>query len=68
MAAIILAGVIVMFLVNPTGKPSVKYGIPLPVMARASIGARGAYLPARVRVKAGWAAGGERVSICVAAG
>ncbi len=32
MAAIILAGIIVMFLVNLTGKPSVKYGIPFPVM------------------------------------
>lgn len=41
MAAIILAGVIVMFLVNLTGKPSVKYGIPFPVMVRASMGVRG---------------------------
>jgi NCS1 family nucleobase:cation symporter-1 len=38
MAAIILAGVIVMFLVNHTGKPSVKYGIPFPAMLRAIVG------------------------------
>ncbi|MFQ3789188.1 NCS1 family nucleobase:cation symporter-1 [Halomonas sp. A29] len=49
MAAIILAGVIVMFLVNLTGKPSVKYGIPFPVMVRASMGVRGANLPAMLR-------------------
>ncbi|WP_111413694.1 NCS1 family nucleobase:cation symporter-1 [Billgrantia lactosivorans] len=49
MAAIILAGVIVMYLVNLTGKPSVKYGIPFPVMVRASMGVRGANLPAMLR-------------------
>lgn len=49
MAAIILAGVIVMYLVNLTGKPSVKYGIPFPVMIRASMGVRGANLPAMLR-------------------
>ncbi|MBH8581341.1 NCS1 family nucleobase:cation symporter-1 [Bisbaumannia pacifica] len=49
MAAIILAGVIVMYLVNLTGKPSVKYGIPFPVMIRASMGVRGANLPALLR-------------------
>ncbi|KAA0012803.1 NCS1 family nucleobase:cation symporter-1 [Billgrantia pellis] len=49
MAAIILAGIIVMFLVNLTGKPSVKYGIPFPVMVRASMGVRGANLPAMLR-------------------
>lgn len=49
MAAIILAGVIVMWLVNLTGKPSVKYGIPFPVMVRASMGVRGANLPAMLR-------------------
>jgi nucleobase:cation symporter-1, NCS1 family len=38
MAAIILAGFIVMVLVNLTGKPSVKYGIPFPVMIRSSMG------------------------------
>ncbi|WP_189466674.1 NCS1 family nucleobase:cation symporter-1 [Litchfieldella qijiaojingensis] len=49
MAAIILAGVIVMYLVNLTGKPSVKYGIPFPVMIRASMGVRGANFPAMLR-------------------
>ncbi|MCH4562093.1 NCS1 family nucleobase:cation symporter-1 [Halomonas sp. EGI 63088] len=49
MAAIILAGVIVMYLVNLTGKPSVKYGVPFPVMIRASMGVRGANLPAMLR-------------------
>ena len=49
MAAIILAGFIVMVLVNLTGSPSVKYGIPFPVMARASMGVRGANLPAMLR-------------------
>ncbi|MCP1315143.1 MULTISPECIES: NCS1 family nucleobase:cation symporter-1 [unclassified Halomonas] len=53
MAAIILAGVIVMFLVNLTGKPSVKYGIPFPVMVRASLGVRGANLPAMLRAIVG---------------
>lgn len=49
MGAIILAGFIVMFLVNLTGSPSVKYGIPFPVMARASMGVRGANFPAMLR-------------------
>ncbi|MEP4192717.1 MAG: cytosine permease, partial [Sneathiella sp.] len=49
LAAIVLAGFFVMFLVNLSGKPSVKYGIPYPVMARASMGIRGANLPAMVR-------------------
>ncbi|MFC3283819.1 cytosine permease, partial [Litchfieldella rifensis] len=49
MAAIILAGVIVMYLVNLTGKPSVKYGVPFPVMIRASMGVRGANFPAMLR-------------------
>ncbi|GHC29326.1 NCS1 family nucleobase:cation symporter-1 [Aidingimonas halophila] len=49
MAAIILAGVVVMFLVNLTGKPSVKYGIPFPVMVRASMGVHGANFPAMLR-------------------
>lgn len=53
MAAIVLAGVIVMFLVNLTGKPSVKYGIPFPVMVRASLGVRGANLPAMLRAIVG---------------
>ncbi|MCG8545186.1 MAG: NCS1 family nucleobase:cation symporter-1 [Alphaproteobacteria bacterium] len=48
-AGIVLAGVIIMLLVNLSGKPSVKYGIPYPVMARAGMGVRGANLPAMVR-------------------
>ncbi|WP_232829286.1 NCS1 family nucleobase:cation symporter-1 [Tropicimonas sp. IMCC34043] len=48
-AGIILAGAIVMGLVNLTGKPSVMYGIPYPVMARAAMGIRGANFPALIR-------------------
>lgn len=48
-AAIILAGLFVNFLVNLTGKPSVKYGIPYAVMARASMGVQGAQVPALIR-------------------
>lgn len=47
--AIVAAGALVMGLVNLTGRPSVKYGIPYPVMARSSMGVRGAQLPALVR-------------------
>ncbi|MDZ7749196.1 MAG: NCS1 family nucleobase:cation symporter-1 [Halofilum sp. (in: g-proteobacteria)] len=49
MAAIILAGFVVMVLVNLSGSPSVRYGIPFPVMARASMGVRGANFPAMLR-------------------
>ena len=49
MAAIICAGFIVMVMVNLTGKPSVKYGIPFPVLIRASLGVNGANLPAVLR-------------------
>ena len=48
-AGIILAGIIVNVLVNLTGKPGVKYGIPYPVIARASMGVRGANFPALIR-------------------
>ena len=48
-AAIVIAGLFVMWLVNLIGEPSVKYGIPFPVMARASMGIRGANFPAIVR-------------------
>jgi nucleobase:cation symporter-1, NCS1 family len=48
-AALVLAGLIVMVLVNLSGQPSVKYGIPYPVMARASMGVHGANLPAMIR-------------------
>ncbi|MFD2191404.1 NCS1 family nucleobase:cation symporter-1 [Pistricoccus aurantiacus] len=53
MVAIILAGFVVMVLVNLSGKPSVKYGIPFPVMVRASMGVRGANLPALLRAIVG---------------
>lgn len=46
---IIIAGVVVMGLVNLSGRPSVRYGIPYPVMARAAMGVRGANFPALVR-------------------
>ncbi|WP_299186607.1 NCS1 family nucleobase:cation symporter-1 [uncultured Psychrobacter sp.] len=49
MAAIICSGFIVMWMVNLTGKPSVKYGIPFPVLVRASMGINGANLPAILR-------------------
>jgi NCS1 family nucleobase:cation symporter-1 len=49
MAAIMTAGLIVMLMVNLTGKPSVKYGIPFPVLIRASMGINGANLPAILR-------------------
>jgi nucleobase:cation symporter-1, NCS1 family len=48
-AAIVVAGFIVMTLVNLTGRPSVKYGIPYPVMARVAMGVYGAKFPALVR-------------------
>lgn len=48
-AAIIIAGLVVMFLVNLVGRASVKYGVPFPVFVRASMGVRGANLPAMVR-------------------
>ncbi|MGD8148832.1 NCS1 family nucleobase:cation symporter-1 [Ornithinimicrobium sp. Y1694] len=48
-AAILLAGLIIKILCDLAGKPSVKYGIPYPVLARASMGVRGAQFPAVVR-------------------
>lgn len=53
MAAIVLAGFVVMLLVNLSGKPSVKYGVPFPVMIRASMGVRGANFPAMLRAITG---------------
>ncbi|MCQ0969981.1 NCS1 family nucleobase:cation symporter-1 [Paracoccus sp. TK19116] len=47
--AIVLAGLIVMALVNLSGRPSVRYGIPYAVMARAGMGVRGARFPALIR-------------------
>lgn len=48
-AAIILAGALVMVFVNWSGQPSVKYGVPYPVIARASMGVRGGMFPATIR-------------------
>lgn len=48
-AAIILAGVFIMWLVNLSGAPCVKHGIPYPVFARVSMGVLGANFPAMVR-------------------
>ena len=48
-AAIILAGFFIMWLVNLSGAPSVKHGIPYPVFARVSMGVYGANFPAMVR-------------------
>ncbi|WP_026535381.1 NCS1 family nucleobase:cation symporter-1 [Arthrobacter sp. H14] len=48
-AAILLAGFIVKVLVDLSGRPSVKYGFPYPVLARASMGVRGAQFPAILR-------------------
>lgn len=48
-AAILLAGFIIAILVNLSGRPSVKYGFPYPVLARSSMGVRGAQFPAVVR-------------------
>lgn len=48
-AAIILAGFIVQVLVDLSGRPSVKYGFPYPVLSRASMGIRGAHFPAMLR-------------------
>ncbi|WP_108263211.1 NCS1 family nucleobase:cation symporter-1 [Mangrovicoccus ximenensis] len=48
-AALIVAGLMVMFLVNLSGRAGEKYGIPYPVLARASLGTAGAKLPAILR-------------------
>ncbi|MEK9712153.1 MAG: NCS1 family nucleobase:cation symporter-1 [Thalassolituus sp.] len=48
-AALIAAGFLVMFLVNISGKPGQKHGIPYPVLARASMGVAGSKLPAVLR-------------------
>ena len=47
--ALILAGFFIMWLVNLSGKPSVKHGIPYPVFARVSMGVFGANFPAMTR-------------------
>ncbi len=48
-AGIVLAALIMLVLVNLVGRPSVRYGIPFPVMARASMGVFGANFPAMIR-------------------
>nr|WP_245999149.1 cytosine permease [Paracoccus methylarcula] len=48
-AAIVVSGLLVMWLVNLSGRPSVRYGVPYAVMARAAMGVRGARFPALVR-------------------
>lgn len=48
-AALIVAGLLVMFLVNLSGAAGERYGIPYPVFARASMGTAGARLPAVLR-------------------
>lgn len=48
-AGLVVAGLLVMFLVNISGKAGVDYGIPYPVLARASMGTQGAKLPAMLR-------------------
>lgn len=48
-AALIVAGLFTMWMVNLSGAPGEKYGIPYPVLARASLGTEGAKLPALLR-------------------
>jgi len=48
-AALIFAGLFTMWMVNLSGAPGEKYGIPYPVLARASLGTQGAKLPAILR-------------------
>lgn len=48
-AALITAGLFVMWMVNLSGAPGEKYGIPYPVLARASLGLRGGKLPSMLR-------------------
>jgi len=47
--ALVLAGFFIMLLVNLSGKPSVKHGIPYPVFARVSMCVFGANFPAMAR-------------------
>ncbi|ETX28592.1 NCS1 family nucleobase:cation symporter-1 [Roseivivax isoporae] len=48
-AALIFAGLFVMWMVNLSGAAGEKYGIPYPVFARASLGTGGSKLPAVLR-------------------
>ncbi len=47
--ALIVAGLLVTFLVNISGKAGVDYGIPYPVLARSSMGVNGAKVSAIIR-------------------
>lgn len=47
--ALVVAGLIVTFLVNISGKAGVEYGIPYPIFARSSMGINGAKLSAIIR-------------------
>ena len=59
---IALANVIVLLPMLATGHAGPKYGIPFPVLARASFGLRGANIPAMIRaaVACGWSNGSPR--------
>jgi len=48
-AALVVSGLFVMWMVNLSGAAGEKYGIPYPVLARASLGTEGAKLPAILR-------------------
>ncbi|GAA1112899.1 NCS1 family nucleobase:cation symporter-1 [Nocardiopsis composta] len=48
-AGIVLSGLIVMVLCDLVGRPSVKYGVPYAVLARASMGVRGTQFPTLIR-------------------
>ncbi|MCV6825796.1 MULTISPECIES: NCS1 family nucleobase:cation symporter-1 [Halocynthiibacter] len=48
-AALVVAGLFVMWMVNLSGAAGEKYGIPYPVFARASLGTAGSNLPAILR-------------------
>ena len=47
--ALIASGLFVMWMVNLSGAPGEKYGIPFPVLARSSMGTAGSKLPAVLR-------------------
>lgn len=51
-----LANILQLFLVVPMGHPGAKYGIPFPVLCRASLGIRGARIAACLRglISCGW--------------
>ena len=48
-AALIASGLFVMIMVNLSGAPGEKYGIPFPVLARSSMGTAGSKLPSVLR-------------------